>query len=148
MSGFASTLGSPKKHAEAEEMLRELIAKQQQLLGPEHPRTLLNTINLAATLSDQNKHDEALIIQRASYSGHVKVQGAMLPMHPTTLLAASNLAVTLKNLGEYSECEAIYREALVMQMKVLGAAHDHTKRTAHNLQCLIDRGHASTQTLP
>ena len=50
-------------------------------------------------------------------------------------------------LGEYSECEAIYRETLVMQRKIFGAEHEDTKRTAGNLQRLIDNGHAAIQTL-
>lgn len=106
---------------------------------------LRSTHNLAATLSNQNKHDEALIIQRECYTGLGKVQGTM---HPTTLATANNLANTLANLGEYSECEVIYRETLVRTRHVLGAEHDVTKTTGHYLQRLIDSGHTAIQTLP
>ena len=68
--------------------------------------------------------------------------------HPHTLVAAFNLADTLIELGEYAEAEPILRETLVLQRKVLGAEHDDTKKTAYNLQGLIDSGHASIQTLP
>lgn len=76
------------------------------MLGPEHPSTLRSTLALAATLTEQNKFDEALIIRRQCYSGVVKVRGTM---QPTTVAAASNLAITLANLGHYVDCKGIYR---------------------------------------
>ena len=146
MSGFAALLNDKlEKHAEAEEIFRELVAVQQQVLGPEHPDTLLNVGNLATSLSCQEKDDEALPIAREFYASYVKVCG---PEHPDTLGAAHCVACSLVALEEYAEAETILRETLVLLRKVLGADHDRTVYTASALQDLIDDGNASIQTMP
>ena len=56
---LATSLDSQGKHAEAEEMLREVLAVRTRVLGAEHPATLTTTDNLATSLSRQGKHAEA-----------------------------------------------------------------------------------------
>ena len=43
------------KHAEAERMLRRVLALRQRELGPEHPDTLSTAYNLAVTLTSQGQ---------------------------------------------------------------------------------------------
>eukprot|EP00729_Bicosta_minor_P012333 gene12333-biopygen27050 len=133
------------KHAEAETMYREVLAIQLQMLGPEHPDTLMTKGNISITLFRQGKYAEALPLARDFYRGYTKVYSSK---HPYALDAASHLGHTLMKLGEYAESEAILRETLVLQREVLGPEHQATKRTATNLQTLISNGDATVQTVP
>lgn len=81
-------------------MLRELVAIHQQLVGPEHPETLRGTLNLALSLSEQNKYDEALILQRECYRGFVREVGAR---HPDTLLAATRNSISWDKSAQLSD---------------------------------------------
>ena len=56
---LASSLFHQGKHAEAEEMRREVLAVRKRVLGAEHPSTLQTAHNLAISLSHQGKHAEA-----------------------------------------------------------------------------------------
>lgn len=133
------------KHVEAEVMYREVLAIELQILGPEHPDTLMAKGNISVTLCRQGKYAEALPLARDSYRGYTKVYSSK---HPSTLNAASHLGHTLMKLGEYAESEAILRETLVLQRKVLGPKHQETKLTLTNLQTLISNGDATVQTMP
>eukprot|EP00729_Bicosta_minor_P032642 gene32642-biopygen8655 len=146
LMGFAALLTDGLgKHAEAEAMFRELLAIRLQMLGSEHPLTLMTKGNVCITLRSQGKYAEALPLARESYRGYTKVYSSK---HPSTLNAASHLGDTLMELGEYVESEAILRETLVLEREVLGPEDLQTKRTATHLQTLISNGDATVQTMP
>ena len=63
-NNLACALNAQGKHAEAEQMLRELLHAQRRMLGPEHPSTLGTTCDLASYLNKQGKHAEAELMQR------------------------------------------------------------------------------------
>ena len=52
---MANSFYDQAKHAEAEEMLRAVLAVRQRVLGAEHPCTLTIMCNLASSLSGQGK---------------------------------------------------------------------------------------------
>eukprot|EP00729_Bicosta_minor_P032494 gene32494-biopygen5412 len=146
LNNFAGLLNNGLgKHAEAEAMLREVLAIQLQMLGPEHPDTLSTKGNISRTHFSQGKDAEALPLARESYRGCTKVDG---PEHPRTLTAASHLGSVLMDLGEYAESEAILRQTLVLQREVLGPEHQEITLTATRLQTLISDGDAAVQTMP
>eukprot|EP00729_Bicosta_minor_P032735 gene32735-biopygen8706 len=134
-----------RAEAEAEAMFREVLAIELQVLGPEHPDTLMTKGNISIILCMQGQHAEALPFAHESYRGYTTVYSSK---HPRTLSAASQLGNVLMMLGEYAESEAILRETLVLQREVLGPEHQETKRTAENLQTLISNGNATVQTMP
>lgn len=135
LTSFAGLLNDGLgNHVEAEAMFREVQAIQLQVLGPEHPDSLMIKGNISISLSRQGKYAEALPLARGSYRGYTKVHG---PEHPRTLSAESHLGNVLMELGEYAESEAILRETLVLQREVLGPEHRDTKVTATKLQTLI-----------
>ena len=83
-------------------MEREVLAVKQRVLGAEHPDTLTAAGNLAASLSNQGKHDEAEKMQREVLAVEKRVLGAE---HPDTLTAAGNLALSLARQGKHDEAE-------------------------------------------
>jgi hypothetical protein len=86
---FAASLRGQGKHAEAEEMQRELLDVRRRVLGPEHPNTLTSMNNLALSLSDQGKHAAAEQMERELLDVRRRVLG---PGHPHTLGTGRNLA--------------------------------------------------------
>jgi hypothetical protein len=89
MNNLASSLHGQGKHAEAEQMFRELLPVQRRVLGPEHPYTLTTVTNLANSLHGQGKHAEAERMYREVLDVRRRVLG---PEHPDTLAIVSNLA--------------------------------------------------------
>ena len=87
-SVLANSLGDQGKHAEAEQMERELIDVRRRVLGPEHPKTLNTMNNLACSLSGQGKHAEAEQMFRELLDVERRVLG---PEHPDTLAALREL---------------------------------------------------------
>jgi len=78
----------------------------KQVLGAEHPGTLITAGNLADSLSSQGKHDEAVAMQREVLAVRQRVLGAE---HPDTLTAAVNLAESLARQGKHDEAEMMAR---------------------------------------
>jgi hypothetical protein len=108
MGKLASSLSSQGKHAEAEQMLAELIDVERRVLGPEHPITLGTMGNLAAVLNGQDQHAEAEQMQRELLDVERRVLG---PEHPDTLATMGNLAVSLNGQGKHAEAEQMLAEA-------------------------------------
>ena len=79
--------------------------------------------NLAVSLSDQGKFDEAEKMQREVLAVSQRVLGAE---HPDTLTAAGNLDASLSGQGKYDEAEKMQREVLAVKQRVLGAEHPDT----------------------
>ena len=87
-NNLATFLSRQGKHAEAEEMLREVLAVEKRVLGTEHPDTLATANNLATSLFDQGKHAEAEEMLREVLAVQKRVLGAD---HPDTLAASEML---------------------------------------------------------
>ena len=117
-SNLASSLSDQGKHAEAEEMEREVLAVRKRVQGAEHPVTMTTAHNLATSLSSQGKHAEAEEMQREVLAVQKRVLGAE---HPDTMTTASNLATSLFYQGKHTEAEEMEREVLAVRQRVLGA---------------------------
>ena len=91
-NNLASSLSHQGKHAEAEEMQREVLA----VLGAKHPRTLTTAHNLASSLFSHGKHAEAEEMEREVLAVRKRVLGAD---HFDTLAAASDLQQHLSRQG-------------------------------------------------
>ena len=144
-SNLANSLDSQGKHAEAEEMQREVLAVRKRVLGAEHPDTLTTASNLASSLSDQGRHAEAEEMEREVLAVLKRVLGAD---HPDTLITVNNLASYLFRQGKHAEAEEMrrkvlaarmLREVLTVQKRVLGADHPDTLITANNLASSLSR---------
>ena len=130
-NNLATSLDSQGKHAEAEEMLRAVLAVRKRVQGAEHPDTLTTAHNLANSLYSQRKHAEAEEILREVLAVRKRVLGAE---HPGTLTTASTLAASLSRQGKHAEAEEMVREVLAVRKRVQGAEHPDTLTTATFLE--------------
>jgi hypothetical protein len=82
---LAASLSGQGKHAEAEQIQREVLGVTRRVLGEEHPDTLTVAIHLGATLAYRAKFAEAEEMLHATLEACRRVLGNT---HPDTLAAA------------------------------------------------------------
>jgi non-specific serine/threonine protein kinase/serine/threonine-protein kinase len=91
---------------------------------------LLALGNLANTLLQEGKLDEAESLQREALEGRRRMMG---PNHPETQFAIANLANILAAQKRYIEAERLYRDALQGEIKALGDSHPEIAFAWYNL---------------
>ena len=74
-------------------MMREVLEKRQRILGDEHPDTITAIGNLAITLGDQGKLEEAAAMMREVLEKRQRILGNE---HPDTITAMNNFAIALR----------------------------------------------------
>jgi tetratricopeptide (TPR) repeat protein len=95
--------------AESERMVRQVVAMQRKVLGPEHADVADSLDSLAGVLTDEGELAEAEETQRESLAMNRKLLGER---HPTVAWSVYNLAGILINRGKFAEAEAASREAV------------------------------------
>jgi tetratricopeptide (TPR) repeat protein len=125
-------------------ILRETLATERRVFGPEHPDTLNAMINLSDALRLEGRYAESEEMSRRNLGivGHV-----LGPEHVDTLGLKTSLAIDLAKQGRYQEAEELYKEIRAIQERVLGPENPYTAVSTYNLGCLAAvQGHA-TQAL-
>jgi tetratricopeptide (TPR) repeat protein len=118
------------KWADAERLLREVVAEREKALGPEQPETLKARYRLAVVLWVQGKNAEAENEDRAVIKLQEKVLGAE---HPDTLKTRDNLVAAVLDQGKYAEAETECRALLKVSEKVLGPEDPDTLKMRMDL---------------
>jgi Tetratricopeptide repeat/Protein kinase domain len=101
--------------------------------------------DLAVTLYDQQKYDEAEELSRQSVQQREKVLGTE---HEDTLKSKYRLAVTLHRQQKYHEAEQLSRQSVQQREKVLGTEHEDTLASKELLQKVILARAPSTTSNP
>ena len=123
---IGSVIFDQGQYGEAERVLRQALEVRLQVLGPDHPDTLLARNTLAHAVVAEGKYHEA----EEEYRTVMELRAKMLgPESPGTLGARMNLANVLYYQGRYPEAEREYRAVLKQQEKVLGPQHHETLLT-------------------
>ncbi|RYO74783.1 hypothetical protein DL766_009441 [Monosporascus sp. MC13-8B] len=125
-----------KNYEKAEEIHRQTLKLNEEVLGRKHPGTLSSINNLALILKDQGKYEEAEQIYREILE---LIEAALGKKHPDTLTNMNNLAEVLRNQGKYAEAEQIHRQALKLNKAVLGKKHPHTFASMNNIAGVLRR---------
>ena len=137
---LALSLRFQSRYLEAETELREVIKRNERMLGPENPETLRSRSDLLAILW-LYKAADALIESQRILKLRQKLLGAE---HRETLASRGNLAISLGTLGRFSEAIPQYREVLKIDEKVNRPDDEDTLRDTANLgQCLARAGEYS-----
>ncbi|KAF8195187.1 P-loop containing nucleoside triphosphate hydrolase protein [Mycena galopus ATCC 62051] len=118
------------KYNQFEKLLEEVLEKQKQLLGDNHPDTLRTMGNLANTYSALGEHRKAKELRVTVLEKQKQLLG---DNHPDTLLTIGNLANSYLNLGEHQQAEELNVTVLEKRKQVLGDNHPDTLRTMVNL---------------
>ncbi|WFE65712.1 FxSxx-COOH system tetratricopeptide repeat protein [Micromonospora sp. WMMD714] len=125
----ANLLRSLGRFAEALRLDQETLGQQEELIGANHPYTLMTAGGYAADLRALGRYEDALERDVRSHSACVEVFGED---HHRTLNAVNNLAASHRLMGQFGRArdsdEATYRRLRV----VLGPEHPRTLLSANN----------------
>jgi tetratricopeptide (TPR) repeat protein len=108
------------QYAQAEPLLRQVLAIFRRVQGPEHPDTVNSLNNLAVNLASQGKHSEAEVLLRQALAICRKAQGEP---HVDTAKILNNLATTLEKQGKHAEAEELLHQTAAIPGKGQGDEH-------------------------
>ena len=117
---------------EAETLEVVVLEKRKQVLGDDHPDTLMSMANLASTYRNQGRWKEAETLELVVMEKRKQVLG---DDHPDTLMSMANLACTYWNQGRWKEAETLYVVVMEKRKQVLGDDHPDTLMSMANLAC-------------
>ncbi|KAH8671374.1 hypothetical protein BX600DRAFT_411360 [Xylariales sp. PMI_506] len=130
----AETYRITAKYAQAEQMYRQVLELQKEVLGRDHPDTLSSMNHLATVLDNQGKCLEAEQIHQQVLELRKAVLGRD---HLYTLSSMNNLALVLDSQGKCLEAEQIHRQVLELRKAVLGRDHPYTLSSMNNLALVL-----------
>ncbi|KAH8834428.1 hypothetical protein DL96DRAFT_1810700 [Flagelloscypha sp. PMI_526] len=107
-----------------------VLALRTEILGKEHPDTLISMNNLASTYSNLGQHKDALKLNEQVLALMAQIQGEE---HPFTLSGMNNLANTYSLLGQHKDALKLGEQALVLGTRILGEGHPDTLISVNNL---------------
>ncbi len=108
MTDLGFVYGAQGNASKAEELFRNVLAIQRQLLGPTHPETLQCQLNLAEFCFDQARIAEVESLLREIVAGSQSAQG---DTHPFTQSAVLLLVLALQEQGKFDEAEPLLNRA-------------------------------------
>ena len=114
-------------------------------IGDTEHNMLIAQGNLACTYEELGRHEEALRLQRAVYSGWLRLKGEE---HEDTLREANNYADTLVNLKRFQEAKSLLHKSIPAARRVLGENDEITLRMrCHHADALCKDSPASLDDL-
>ena len=102
----------------------------EDVLGTDHPDTLMVRNNLAFAYRSVGRFDEAIELYERVLADQKWVLG---PDHPNTLTTRSNLAGAYRSVGRFDEAIELFEWVLADRVRVLGPDHPDTLATRNNL---------------
>ena len=107
-----------------------LIVKEAELaihrrLGAPESHLLTVQANLACTLDELGRYEEALPMKRDVHSGHARLFGEEASI---TLISANNYASCLVKLKRFEEAKSLLRKTMPVARRVLGDNDENTLR--------------------
>jgi len=106
---LAACLSWQKKHPEAEELQRGILASWKRLKGAAHLKTLAVSDDLRISLNNQAKFGEVEQLQREVVAVAERVHGVE---HRGTLTAQHHLAISLYEQAKFASAEQLLRKVL------------------------------------
>jgi tetratricopeptide (TPR) repeat protein len=108
MDGLAYLDALQGNFEESETLLRDVLARRQQQLGPDDVKTAGSMHNLAVLFRLQGKYLEAQRMQEHAVEIGEKSLG---PNHPSLAVALREEAEIFRAQGRYAEAEPLYKRA-------------------------------------
>ncbi|KAM0216980.1 hypothetical protein ACHAQD_007699 [Fusarium lateritium] len=123
MSNHVILLLNAACYNRAEQILREMLTRQERIFGKHHHRPLRTKGDLAMVLQSCGRHEESEQIYREVLQASESVLGKK---HKQTLKVASKLCNLMMILGKCKEAEELARQTLTRSRGTLGEEHLQT----------------------
>jgi hypothetical protein len=131
MNNLVNALNQEGRYADAEKLGRLTLEIRRRVLGPEHPQTLMSTVNLASSLLLEGHYADAEKLQRETLAIQRRVRG---PDNPDTAVTVYNLAIVVERQGKGAEALQLLREAIDHGLSpdgILGIENDSDFKSLH-----------------
>jgi MinD-like ATPase involved in chromosome partitioning or flagellar assembly/tetratricopeptide (TPR) repeat protein len=127
---LANILRDQANFEDSRRLDEEVLDEQREMLGAEHPHTLMTAGGLAGDLRGLGRYPEALKQDEQTYAAWLEYFGED---HPRTLTALSNLAASHRLMGDFRAARE--RDELVHRRRrvVLSQNHPNTLVSAANI---------------
>ncbi|QBS41316.1 tetratricopeptide repeat protein [Nocardia sp. CS682] len=109
---------------------RNTLTDLEQVLGPDHPRTLASRNNLAYAYESAGLLDEAILLYEQNVTDCERSLG---PDHPDTLNSRNNLASTYQSAGLLDKAIPLHEQNVTDRERSLGPDHPDTLNSRNNL---------------
>ena len=134
---LARTYAYADRFAEAERLLRDVLARRQRLAGTDDPVTMRTTVDLANLYKRWQRHAEAVPLFETAIAGLERRLG---PDHRDVLSAKVGLSGSYLELQRYAEAQALLEQGIDRIRRVFGERDFQTQIALYNLACV----HANT----
>jgi serine/threonine protein kinase len=139
LARVSSSLGhaylSWKKPSAALPFCEEAVSASRKAFGEDHFQTMVALNNLAGSLGELGRNDEALSIHRSVLDRREKFLG---PEHPLTISSKAAVGASLLNLNRADEAIKLFTELLEQTIATRGEDHPDTIRTLRHLAMCHD----------
>ena len=115
---------------EAESFIKRALEIDEEILGPNHIKTINTKEHLAGLYQENNKFQKAIIILEEILIARKKILGSD---HPDVANTLNNLALNYQGLGMLGKAEENYKNAHIISEKKLGKYHPLTNQILINL---------------
>jgi serine/threonine protein kinase/tetratricopeptide (TPR) repeat protein len=122
------------RFADAVEQFEAALQVDRRALGEDHPRTIMETHNLAFALQSLGRFTEA---EPLFHQANGQLRRVLGPEHPFTIDALSNYGRYLRHRGEFAAAEPVFREVLALNLRVHGPDTDVVGTTQVNLGIVL-----------
>jgi tetratricopeptide (TPR) repeat protein len=122
------------RYQDAEKMLRDILAGQQRVLGPDHPDALTTRYRLAWVLGLQGRLADSEQMFTQLLKDRRRVFGEH---HYATTSSRHRIGWVLTLQHRYVQAEKVFRELLPDEERVLGEDHPATLTTRHRLAWVV-----------
>ncbi|KAG6027453.1 hypothetical protein E4U19_001988 [Claviceps sp. Clav32 group G5] len=134
-SARAATAASQGDLALAADEYQALKSDQDATLGPTHPFTVSTIQNLATTLEQRGKLEEAQALYRRVYISYQHMYG---PRDNMTLEALDDLANICKDTFAIDDAQDLFKQSATSLTRALGATHPETAYAIQSLAIIDD----------
>ena len=118
---------------DAEATFEEALAGFQDVVGPDHPSTVVALNNLGQVYEKEGLFDEAEPLLKQALAQFEAIYGGD---HPESARARNNLALLHESQGNFREAEPLYRRTLAQLESALGPEHTEAIAIRNNLAFL------------
>lgn len=116
----AETAWKQAQYANAEQLYQQVLALQEQQVGPDHPETAETLNHLGDLVHTQGAYASAETWYRRALAIRENAFGRE---HPATIRSIGDLAGIRDEQGDAVQAETLYQEALTLSEQVQGVAH-------------------------
>ena len=145
MNDLALLLKATNRLDEAELLMRQALAIDEQSYGPEHPNVAIRLNNLAMLLKATSRLSEAEPLMRRALAIDEQSYG---PDHPNVAIDLNNLATLLQATNRLSEAEPLMRRALAIDEQSYGPEHPMVAIRLNNLALLLQATNRLSEAEP